>query len=377
MSDIFFQPLDETRMKACVQGVAHGGMSVVIHCPQLALLNYYGDIFLRRLKEELQSGEIENYNPSDADVLIENFNQMVSEISVQQALQTDDLSAVKKVWVVRNAHIMEPHEVTLLGQLIQQFPGAKVRVILWVAGQAPDTGVLSAFGNKLKRWDIPLPNVAQTKTFWHLAKVAGTEKELRPMLDQLKLMAHVPAALKATREARSSDVAKGKAGMPPLVQKAILALGALALLMASTALVAWMYPDKFASLQWQASTSAKKSNSEPLKTEVLEVELPDAALVGRDWAEKLPEQGWVVLHGPFPDFETADQVKKSDSGLKNSQVVPVYMLNEPLASFVIASGPFEGLQDAKEFNKLSPLPNPGSTRTSRHLKSRLNPTAKP
>lgn len=101
MSDIFFHPLDQARMQACVNGVAREGMCVVVNCPQTALLNYYGQLFLNHLREAMPNGIIESYNPSDADVLIENFNQLVSAMSVQEALKPGNLSDVTKVWVIK------------------------------------------------------------------------------------------------------------------------------------------------------------------------------------------------------------------------------------------------------------------------------------
>jgi hypothetical protein len=100
-------------------------------------------------------------------------------------------------------------------------------------------------------------------------------------------------------------------------------------------------------------------------------------LDGKKWATQLPAQRWLVLHGTYKSISVAKQIKNAYPGLKNSRLVPVYKPNEPLASFVLASGPFETLQSAEEFTKLSTLPNPGTVRTERNLKSRLNPVTEP
>jgi hypothetical protein len=114
-----------------------------------------------------------------------------------------------------------------------------------------------------------------------------------------------------------------------------------------------------------------------IQTDAPILELPDEALAGKQWAEQLPAQKWLVLHGAYKSLAIAQQVKKAYPGLKNSRVVSVYRPNEPLAAFVLASGPFETLPLAEEFTKLSTLPNPGTVRTERNLKSRLNPTQEP
>ena len=426
MTDLFFQTLDQARMQACVTGVASEGMCVVVHCPQTALLNYCGQIFLNHLRETMPNGTLESYSPTDADVLIENFNQLVSEMSVQEALKAGSLSDVRKVWVVKNAHSMAPHEIELLGQLLQQFPGSKVRVILWMSGNEPSANMLGALGKKVMRWQIELPNSSQTQTFWNQARAAGQEEDVRPMLDQLRLMEHVPAALRTVRDSNSAAPTKAKKKFKWATPKmAIGFLVGLALLMGSTVFVAWRQPAAFAWLKFgvertearaEAETNSKdqKEGSEPAQApepaqvaqpsqppqaiqteEVLtsklpeeastqaskvvesSIELPEEAIDGRNWAEQLPPKKWLVLHGAYKSFAIAQQVKKAYPGLKYSRVVPVYKPNEPLASFVLASGPFEALQSAEEFTKLSTLPSPGTVRTERNLKSRLTPVAKP
>ena len=407
MSDLFFQPLDQARMQACVTGVAREGLCVVVHCPQTALLNYYGQIFLNHLREAMPNGALESYSPTDADVLIENFNQLVSEMSVQEALKAGSLSDVRKVWVLKNAHSMAPHEIELLGQLLQQFPGSKVRVILWMSGNEPSANILSALGKKVMRWNIALPDSAQTQTFWNHARAAGQEEDVRPMLDQLRLMEHVPAALRAVRESKSAGVTKAKKKFKLATPKMPVGLLAgLAILMGSTVFVAWMQPEAFAWLKFgvertealaeptqptqaaQPPQAAQTEEASPpklpeearslaSKIDESSVELPEEAIEGKKWAEQLPSKKWLVLHGAYTSFAIAQQVKKAYPGLKYSRVVPVYKPNEPLASFVLASGPFEALQSAEEFTKLSTLPSPGTVRTERNLKSRLTPVAKP
>jgi len=391
MTDLFFQPLDQARMQACVNGVAREGMCVVVHCPQTALLNYYGHIFLNHLHEAMPSGTIESYSPSDSDVLIENFNQMVSEISVQEALKPGNLSEVSKVWVIKNAQNMEAHELELLGQLLQQFPGSKIRFILWMAGNEPSASLLNVLGKKMMRWNIALPDSTQTQTFWNQARATKQEEAVRPMLDQLRLMEHIPAALRSVRESKSAAATKAKKKFKfTTPQIAVAFLVGLALLTGSAVFVAWLNPAQEPQPTQptqppQATQTAEaipsklpeEVRSEVSKSDESAVELPDEALEGKKWAEQLPPQRWLVLHGAYKSISIAKQVKNAYPGLKYSRVVPVYKANEPLASFVLASGPFVALQSAEEFTKLSTLPNSGTVRTERNLKSRLNPVARP
>jgi hypothetical protein len=330
--------------------------------------------------------------------------------------------------VIKNAQSMDPHELELLGKLLQQFPGSKIRFILWMAGNEPSASLLNVLGKKMMLWNIALPDSTQTQTFWNQARATKQEEEVRPMLDQLRLMEHIPAALRSVRESKSAAATKAKNKFKFKTPKiAVAFLVGLALLTGSTVFVAWLNPEVFAWLKLGAESAEAKPNnqngsSEPAATETKAeasttepaqepqptqppqatqsaeslpsklpeevrseasksdesaVELPDEALEGKKWAERLPPQRWLVLHGAYKSFSIAKQVKNAYPGLKNSRVVPVYKPNEPLASFVLASGPFEALQLAEEFTKLSTLPNPGTVRTERNLKSRLTPVARP
>jgi hypothetical protein len=326
---------------------------------------------------------------------------------------------------------MDPHELELLGKLLQQFPGSKIRFILWMAGNEPSASLLSVLGKKMMRWNIALPDSTQTQTFWNQARATKQEEEVRPMLDQLRLMEHIPAALRSVRESKSAAATKAKKKFKFTTPKiAVAFLVGLALLTGSTVFVAWLNPEAFAWLKLGAESAEAKPNhqngssepaateskaeasttepaqerqpsqpaqppqatqsaeslpsklpeevrSEASKSDESAVELPDEALEGKKWAERLPPQRWLVLHGAYISFSIAKQVKNAYPGLKNSRVVPVYKPNEPLASFVLASGPFEALQSAEEFTKLSTLPSPGTVRTERNLKSRLTPVARP
>jgi hypothetical protein len=291
-----------------------------------------------------------------------------------------------------------------------------------MSGTESSANILGALGKKVMRWQIELPNSSQTQTFWNQARAAGQEEDVRPMLDQLKLMEHVPAALRAVRDSNKAAPTKAKKKFKLATPKmAVGFLVVLALLMGSTFFVAWLQPEAFAWLKFgaertearaEADAKAKeqKEASEPAQApetaqvaqpaqpsqaaqteEVLpsklpeeaskvaesSVELTEEALEGKKWAEQLPPKRWLVLHGAYKSFAIAQQVKKAYPGLKYSRVVPVYKPNEPLASFVLASGPFEALQSAEEFTKLSTLPSPGTVRTERNLQSRLTPVARP
>ena len=67
MSGIFFQPLDELRMHACVKGLSQEGMSLLVHCPQGALLGYYAEILMNSLREAMPRGTLESVNGFESE----------------------------------------------------------------------------------------------------------------------------------------------------------------------------------------------------------------------------------------------------------------------------------------------------------------------
>ena len=133
--EFFFRTADRLQMDSCLTALSKEGKSVVIHSQSNELLDYYGASFLRRLKNELTSSQIEVFMPADTEAMLQRFNQLLSDMSLTVATKARSGMVPDKVWVVHDASALSGHEVELLGRLIQQFPGSGVSAVLMFASE--------------------------------------------------------------------------------------------------------------------------------------------------------------------------------------------------------------------------------------------------
>lgn len=434
MTEYFFQPLDRLRMDSCVNGLSREGMSLIVHCPNSALLSHYSDCLIERIRTLMPQSTLEAYFPTDAQALIDSFNKVLTGLSLNQAMKPEDISKVDRIWVVYDAQALPANELQLLGQLIQQFPGANIRTILMLTGPDPTENLISAMGRRIMRWNIALPSPEQAQALWLQAHSQGHEAMLRPLFNHLKIMNHVPMAqrtgtatlsTKVMAKAQSQSFAmknfkfsdfftKIKATLRPKnsskrvplkVWKGSVAIGALLLI--STGLMAWLQPAAFGFGKQNKSAASTEISSSvvsaapaasinqllppnplpevskpavstksypPLAPPPNGIELPGPAVQGQLWAQRLDPKSFFIQHGTFNAFNKAEQMQKLYAGLNDSQIVGVYRPGESLAYFILVSGPHISLAEANEFLKRKDIPSASWIRSSQNLQDQLNPT---
>ena len=343
MNEYFFQPLDRLRMDSCVNGLSREGMSLIVHCANAGLLSHYSDCLVERIRTLMPQSTLEAYFPTDAQALIDSFNKVLASLSLNQAMKPADIGKVDRIWVVYDAQALPANELQLLGQLIQQFPGANIRTILMLTGPEPTENLISAMGRRIMRWHIALPTPEQAQALWLQAHSQGHEALLRPLFNQLKLMNHVPMAQRtgnatlstkvlAKAQSQSSalknfkfeDLFKrlksfknqfGKRFSKPKLSLKIWkwALAVCSLFLISTALMAWLQPAAFGIGQTKkvvpetvmAPTTASDSESanpsstdKQLASTQTAVEPPKPAVSSKSYPPLAPPPNGVELPGP-------------------------------------------------------------------------------
>ena len=341
MNEYFFQPLDRLRMDSCVNGLSREGMSLIVHCANAGLLSHYSDCLVERIRTLMPQSTLEAYFPTDAQALIDSFNKVLTGLSLNQAMKPADIGKVDRIWVVYDAQALPANELQLLGQLIQQFPGANIRTILMLTGPDPTENLISAMGRRIMRWNIALPNPEQAQALWLQAHSQGHEALLRPLFNQLKLMNHVPMAQRTGNATLSTKVlAKAQSqssalknfkfkdlfiifknlksqygnrfSMPKLSSKNWKwALAISSLFLFSTALTAWLQPEAFGFGQGKKSvpeavmSPAKDSDSvsasstdKPLPPNQTVTEPPKPAISIKSYPPLAPPPNGIELPGP-------------------------------------------------------------------------------
>ncbi len=432
MTEYFFQPLDRLRMDSCVNGLSREGMSLIVHCPNSFLLSHYSDYLIARIRTLMPQSTVEAYFPTDAQALIDSFNKVLAGLSLDQAMKPHDIGKVDRIWVVYDAQALPANELQLLGQLIQQFPGANIRAILMLAGAEPTENLISAMGRRILRWNITLPNAEQAQAMWLQAHSQGHEALLRPIFTQLKLMSHVPMAQRQGNATLSTKViakAKSKSSafknfkFKSLTQqfknwRAPLHLpmkfsaknwkwifSIMVLFAMSTGIMIWLQPQSFGFGKPKQSAAAaiapaavslpppstpveqsvNKSASDidksaikypPLLPPPNGVELPAVAQEGQLWVQRQDPKLFLIQHGTFNMFGKAEQMQKLYAGLAESKIVAAYRPGESLAYFILVTGPYDTLLQANEFLKRKDIPNSSWIRANQNLQDQLNPSIK-
>ena len=435
MTEYFFHPLDRLRMDSCVNGLSREGMSLIVHCPDSALLSHYSDSLIERIRTLMPQSTLEAYFPTDAQALIDSFNKVLTGLSLNQAMKPEDIGKVERIWVVYDAQALPANELHLLGQLIQQFPGANIRTILMLNGPDPTENLISAMGRRIMQWNIALPSPEQAQALWLQAHSQGHEAMLRPLFQQLKIMSHVPMAQRtgnatlstkviAKAQSQSSAIKNFKFKDLFTIFKAKIKtnfsaqkfswktwkwpLVLFSLLLISTGLMAWLQPAAFGfgnrthAVVTDAVTSPLQNSEPNAGNQLVQVnnipeppkpnastksypalmpppngiELPGPAVQGQLWAQRLEPNSFFIQHGTFNAFNKAEQMQKLYAGLNNSQIIGVYRPGESLAYFILATGPHSSLSEANEFLKRKDIPSSSWIRSSQNLQDQLNPSVR-
>ena len=185
LNDLFFRAADRMRVEGCVSALANEGMSLALSCVNEALLDHYVQQLLARLRSQAPEHGIEVYFPANTESLIARFNEALASQSVREATRQGIDKTQAQIWLVHDAQTLPEQELQLLARLIQNFPGANIRAILMMVGQAATQPNLSAFGRKLLRWDIELPTDEQAQATLELARLQGQDQAMGLLLRRM------------------------------------------------------------------------------------------------------------------------------------------------------------------------------------------------
>ena len=182
---IFFRVSDRLRLEGYVAGLIQSGMSLSMVSAQDAILDHYGKLLVARLREAAPEIELEVCFPASADALISRFNEVLQTYSIQDAMGNKVQNAPPKIWIVHDAAALPDHEIQLLARLVQNFPGANIRVVMLLTAASGKHELLNAFGRRFLHWDIEPPTLAQKNVLLEQARAQGRETLVNGLLKQL------------------------------------------------------------------------------------------------------------------------------------------------------------------------------------------------
>ena len=182
MSDFYQSQADKLRFEILLKSLREGRLNLAILGDDEAALTHYGKRIFQHLR---QQGEphVELWTSADSDRLVDRFNEILSSLTVDQALDKTNQSAPKRYMIFPDTHGIQDFELQLLARLVNGFPASNINVILLVNSRSAYDKKLSAFGKNLLQWVLesqtPAPAKAarlETLGDWPGAKQVASEK---------------------------------------------------------------------------------------------------------------------------------------------------------------------------------------------------------
>ena len=411
LEDFFFQPDDRALVDGCVTALTRDGLNVAILASHAAALEHYGNLLIARLRKFTPTSKVEVYFPTSSDDLLARFNQALANQSLAQAMQGRKNILATQFWVLNNAAAVPEHELQLLASLVHNFPGANIRLILFLDTSRHTAPSLSAFGKNITRWEIALPDAAQKDHLIAQAKGSSQQKAVRAFLNRLSSSETQPPSRAVVKKKFSNPFAKRNRSMakaPRSWAGLKWVAAAAALLAASTGFLYWLNPAAFqlwgstpsaalakevkpatTSVQGKTTDSKKvsKAGDAPVantgKPEASTApsdpmdELPNEAAAGQAWAKKLPPSAYVVQHVALPVFKNVVAWQQANPKLTDTHIVATYKPGDKLAQFALVSGPFKSRSEAIDATLQPQSPRLAFALPSSALVERLTPRDTP
>jgi hypothetical protein len=422
LTDFYFDADDRLQMDGCITALTRDGLNVAVMSAHSAALEHYGALLINRLRKFTPTSKVEVYFPASPDDLLARFNQSLANQSLAQAMQERKNILATQFWVLNNAASLPEHELNLLASLVQNFPGANIRLILFLNTSRKPNQVLDAFGKNILRWEIALPDAEQKENLLAQAKGSAQLKAVRTLLNRLSNSASPSniqsAAKKSFFKNPFAKVQRSSAKKARNWTWLKWTASAAGLLVCSAGAVAWLYPSSFSFLNSSAEPAVvqaepeKKSaassvkgktsdtpksakNSEKTSEPKVDVpkstapaqtaaqtnaqvadlvdELPNEAAAGQAWLKQLPAGTYLVRHFGLPVFKSVSNWQQTHANLKNGHIVATYKPGDKLAQFVLVSGPYKTRSEAMEVTRQSQTPRFAYPITSDALAERLTP----
>ncbi len=232
--------------------MAHSRL-LLICGPSLDSLQEYTGELLSWLKDHHPGLQLEPLLSLDGEQVIQRFNEMLADLSVEAAVRPDTIFGPERIWVLQDQGQLHEQEVRLLAKLQQQFPAARLSSIVLTTQPDRFAALLNSDERGLLSWYLPGAVPAQRPSPVQAPSPAPASSPVRKAPAPWTAPAPAPAAAGPKRGKKPTAPQKNK-GKPGRTKKILM--GALMGFVTSTTLVVagllWLHSqnqlDKLASL---------------------------------------------------------------------------------------------------------------------------------
>lgn len=162
MSDFYQSPADKLRFEILLKSLREGRLNLAILGDDEIALAHYGRRIFQHLREQGET-HVELWTSADSDRLVDRFNEILSTLTLDQALDKSNKASPKRFMIFPDTQGIQDFELQLLARLVNGFPASNINVILLVNSQSAYDKKLSAFGKNLLQWVLESKDPAPSK----------------------------------------------------------------------------------------------------------------------------------------------------------------------------------------------------------------------
>ncbi len=187
MTDFYQSPADKLRFEILLKSLREGRLNLAILGDDELALAHYGRRIFQHLREQGEPN-VELWTSADSERLVDRFNEILSSLTLDQALDKSNKTAPKRYMIFPDTHGIQDFELQLLARLVNGFPASNINVILLVNSHTAYDKKLSAFGKNLLQWVLESqapatakPPRVETLGDWPGAKQVLADKKTAPL----------------------------------------------------------------------------------------------------------------------------------------------------------------------------------------------------
>ena len=123
-----------------------------------AIANYYSNFFEKKISN-FEKIKVEKFFPNDSETVINKFNNILKEVSIEESKQINKEST-RKIFIIPDLESINPYELQLLSRIINDFPASNVNFISFV--KDIENNKRNNFIDLVRKntfiWEIPSPD---------------------------------------------------------------------------------------------------------------------------------------------------------------------------------------------------------------------------
>ena len=184
MTDIYQSPGDRLRFEILLKSLTEGSINLAVLSDHDMVLDYYGSLLEERLRSKGES-HIEWCSSTNSEKLVQKFNEILSEITLDQALEKEKKHAPRRFLFFRDSILMQDFELQLLARLVNGFPAGNISVILLINSAGNYQSKVDAFGKNLVKWEVETEHgdAKQKLTDWVATEPDPIPQQIEPTFD--------------------------------------------------------------------------------------------------------------------------------------------------------------------------------------------------